>query len=98
MVKNLLVELGLEEMPAYVVTPSMKQLRDKMGAFLTDHRLTFEKIEMFSTPRRLAVRVVGLADKLGLICQDLLDQLCLVPNNSNSLLRLNRTDTAENVL
>ena len=31
MVKNLLVELGLEEMPAYVVTPSMKQLRDKMG-------------------------------------------------------------------
>ena len=42
MVKNLLVELGLEEMPAYVVTPSMKQLRDKMGAFLTDHRLTFE--------------------------------------------------------
>ena len=45
MVKNLLVELGLEEMPAYVVTPSMKQLRDKMGAFLTDHRLTFEKIE-----------------------------------------------------
>ncbi len=51
MVKNLLVELGLEEMPAYVVTPSMKQLRDKMGAFLTDHRLTFEKIEMFSTHR-----------------------------------------------
>ena len=47
MVKNLLVELGLEEMPAYVVTPSMKQLRDKMGAFLTDYRLTFEKIEMF---------------------------------------------------
>ena len=57
MVKNLLVELGLEEMPAYVVTPSMKQLRDKMGAFLTDHRLTFEKIEMFSFR--------GYADKIG---------------------------------
>ncbi|ALD70965.1 glycyl-tRNA synthase subunit beta [Streptococcus gordonii] len=70
MVKNLLVELGLEEMPAYVVTPSMKQLRDKMGAFLTDHRLTFEKIEMFSTPRRLAVRVVGLADKQSNLTED----------------------------
>ena len=70
MVKNLLVELGLEEMPAYVVTPSMKQLRDKMGAFLTDHRLTFEKIEMFSTPRRLAVRVVGLADKQSDLTED----------------------------
>lgn len=70
MVKNLLVELGLEEMPAYVVTPSMKQLRDKMGAFLTDHRLSFEKIEMFSTPRRLAVRVVGLADKQSDLTED----------------------------
>ena len=63
MTKNLLVELGLEEMPAYVVTPSMNQLRDKMAAFLTDNRLTFDKIEMFSTPRRLAVRVSNLSEK-----------------------------------
>ncbi|MGT2749461.1 glycine--tRNA ligase subunit beta [Streptococcus orisasini] len=63
MTKNLLVELGLEEMPAYVVKPSMKQLRQKMGRFLEDNRLSFEKIEMFSTPRRLAVRVVNLADR-----------------------------------
>jgi len=41
-----------------------------MGAFLTDHRLTFEKIEMFSTPRRLAVRVAGLADKQSDLTED----------------------------
>lgn len=29
MAKNLLVELGLEELPAYVVTPSEKQLRSE---------------------------------------------------------------------
>lgn len=63
MTHNLLVELGLEEMPAYVVTPAMKQLGEKMKAFLADNRLTFEDIEVFSTPRRLAVRVKGLADK-----------------------------------
>ncbi|MGT2949410.1 glycine--tRNA ligase subunit beta [Streptococcus devriesei] len=63
MTRNLLVELGLEEMPAYVVKPSMKQLRQKMGQFLEENRLSFEKIEMFSTPRRLAVRVVNLADQ-----------------------------------
>lgn len=63
MVKNLLVELGLEELPAYVVTSSMNQLRDRVETFLTDNRLTFETIETFSTPRRLAVRVVGLADQ-----------------------------------
>ncbi|MGT2888203.1 glycine--tRNA ligase subunit beta [Streptococcus didelphis] len=63
MVKNLLVELGLEELPAYVVTSSEKQLVDKMAAFLTENRLSYDRIEGFSTPRRLALRVLGLADK-----------------------------------
>ena len=62
MAKNLLVELGLEELPAYVVTPSEKQLGDRMAAFLDEKRLAFEGIQTFSTPRRLAVRVTGLAD------------------------------------
>ena len=62
MAKNLLVELGLEELPAYVVTPSEKQLGDRMAAFLNEKRLAFEGIQTFSTPRRLAVRVTGLAD------------------------------------
>lgn len=62
MTKNLLVELGLEELPAYVVTPSERQLGQKMAHFLSENRLSFESIQTFSTPRRLAVRVVGLAD------------------------------------
>ena len=62
MAKNLLVELGLEELPAYVVTSSEKQLGDRMAAFLKEKRLSFEGIQTFSTPRRLAVRVLGLAD------------------------------------
>lgn len=62
MTKNLLVELGLEELPAYVVTQSEQQLGEKMAAFLGDNRLSFESIQTFSTPRRLAVRVNGLAD------------------------------------
>ncbi|MGT2906605.1 glycine--tRNA ligase subunit beta [Streptococcus dentiloxodontae] len=67
---NLLVELGLEELPAYVVTPSEKQLGDKMATFLTDNRLAFESIQTFSTPRRLAVRVCGLADKQDDLTED----------------------------
>lgn len=63
MTKDLLVELGLEELPAYVVTSSQKQLGDKMATFLAANRLAYEAIETFSTPRRLAVRVMGLADK-----------------------------------
>ena len=63
MTKDLLLELGLEELPAYVVTPSEKQLGQKMVKFLEDHRLSFETVQIFSTPRRLAVRVKGLADQ-----------------------------------
>ena len=37
MTKNLLVELGLEELPAYVVTPSEKQLGEKLADFLDEH-------------------------------------------------------------
>ncbi|MGZ7222871.1 glycine--tRNA ligase subunit beta, partial [Streptococcus pyogenes] len=53
---------GLEELPAYVVTPSEQQLGEKMAGFLADNRLSFDSIQTFSTPRRLAVRVTGLAD------------------------------------
>ena len=70
MTKNLLVELGLEELPAYVVTPSEKQLGEKMAAFLDDNRLSYESIQTFSTPRRLAVRVTGLADKQSDLTED----------------------------
>ena len=70
MTKNLLVELGLEELPAYVVTPSEKQLGEKMAAFLKENRLSFEAIQTFSTPRRLAVRVTGLADKQADLTED----------------------------
>lgn len=63
MTKNLLLELGLEELPAYVVTKSEMQLGEKVASFLKENRLSFESIQTFSTPRRLAVRVIGLAEK-----------------------------------
>ncbi|WP_283264235.1 glycine--tRNA ligase subunit beta [Streptococcus dysgalactiae] len=63
MSKNLLIELGLEELPAYVVTPSEKQLGERLATFLTENRLSFEDIQTFSTPRRLAARVIGLANQ-----------------------------------
>lgn len=63
MAKNLLLEIGLEEMPAHVVWPSIKQLEEKISKFLTENSLTFESIESFSTPRRLAIRVTNIPDR-----------------------------------
>jgi glycyl-tRNA synthetase beta chain len=63
MAKNLLFEIGLEEVPAHVVVPSMKQLETKTRQFLIDNRLNFESIQAFSTPRRLAIHVTNLDEK-----------------------------------
>ncbi|HPR81802.1 MAG TPA: glycine--tRNA ligase subunit beta, partial [Enterococcus sp.] len=63
MAKNLLFEVGLEEVPAHVVVPSMKQLETKTRQFLIDNRLNFESIQAFSTPRRLAIYVTNLDEK-----------------------------------
>ena len=63
MAQNLLLEIGLEELPAHVVTPSMKQLQEKTAAFLDAHALPYTAIEAYSTPRRLAVYVTGIPEK-----------------------------------
>ena len=63
MAKDLLLEIGLEEMPAHVVTNSMQQLEQKVSEFLATEKLTFSSIKSFSTPRRLAVLVSEVAEK-----------------------------------
>ncbi|MDR0846344.1 MAG: glycine--tRNA ligase subunit beta [Lactobacillales bacterium] len=60
---NFLFEIGLEELPAHVVSPSAYQLREKFAKFLAENNLDFADIDVFATPRRLAVRVNGLSDK-----------------------------------
>lgn len=63
MAKDLLLEIGLEEMPAHVVTPSRVQLEAKIIKFLDENNLTYESVQAFSTPRRLAVRVTQIPDQ-----------------------------------
>ena len=63
MAKDLLLEIGLEEMPAHVVTPSMKQLEEKTAKFLDENQLTYDTIETFTTPRRLAIKVTNKKSK-----------------------------------
>lgn len=58
-----LLEVGVEEMPAHVVTPSIHQLKQRVSKFLDDERLTYGEIKEYSTPRRLALLISDLADK-----------------------------------
>ncbi|WP_204122807.1 glycine--tRNA ligase subunit beta [Lacticaseibacillus mingshuiensis] len=63
MTHDYLLEIGLEDMPAHVVTPSLAQFKTKTAAFLKENHLTFGAITSFATPRRLALLVHDLADK-----------------------------------
>lgn len=63
MAKDLLLEIGLEEMPAHVVTPSRIQLEEKVIKFLDEHHLDYETVQSFATPRRLAVKVTTIPEK-----------------------------------
>lgn len=62
MAHNFLLEIGLEEIPAHVVTPSIDQLAKRVGKFLDDERISYGEIKKFSTPRRLALQILDLAD------------------------------------
>ena len=63
MSQTVLLEIGLEEMPAKYVRSSSIQLKEKMAAFLEANRIGFDAIEMYATPRRLAVIASGVSDK-----------------------------------
>ena len=60
--RDMLLEIGLEEMPARFVTDSMNQLGSKVEEFLQEQKVSYEGIKLYSTPRRLAVLVQGLAE------------------------------------
>ena len=63
MANTYLLEVGVEEMPAHVVTPSIKQLHKRVADYLKDERISFDEIKEYATPRRLALLISGLADK-----------------------------------
>lgn len=58
---NVLIEIGLEEMPARFVKDSMNQFKLKTEAWLNENRINFDNVFAYSTPRRLAVLVENVA-------------------------------------
>ena len=59
--KDILLEIGLEELPARYVTDSMNQLADKVGNWLETMKINYRELKAFSTPRRLAVLVLDVS-------------------------------------
>lgn len=62
MAKDLLFEIGAEEIPAGFMSNILGQLKQLAETKLNDAHLPFESIATYGTPRRLALIVKGLAD------------------------------------
>ncbi len=56
-------EIGTEEIPAFDLHAATLQLKELAHAALTDLRIPFEQVDVYSTPRRLIVLASGLAQQ-----------------------------------
>ncbi len=63
MAKDLLFEIGTEELPARFIGPALKELRRLAQEELKALALEFEGLKTLGTPRRLTLYVVGLAER-----------------------------------
>lgn len=70
MAKDLLFEIGTEEIPARFMEPAIKQMRELAEAGLKEHRLAFSGINVYGTPRRLALFVSKLEETQGDLAEE----------------------------
>ncbi|MCU9613909.1 glycine--tRNA ligase subunit beta [Caldibacillus lycopersici] len=60
---DLLLEIGLEEVPARFLTHAMNQLAEKVKQLLTEKNIEFGAVQSYSSPRRLAVLIEDVSEK-----------------------------------
>lgn len=66
-----LLEIGTEELPAKEVKQALVQLKNNAKKLLAEERINYETIQVYSTPRRLALIIDGIAEKQDSIEEEL---------------------------
>ncbi len=61
--KDLLLEIGSEEIPAAFMPSALKELEEEAKKYLQEKRISFEKLTALGTPRRLLLFAQGVAEK-----------------------------------
>lgn len=59
----LLFEIGVEELPARYVNSAMEQLKSNVVKAFNENRITFDEVNVYSTPRRLTVIANNICEK-----------------------------------
>lgn len=67
---SLLVEIGIEELPARFIEPAVKQFGELLKSRLEQERIDFGSVQLYSTPRRLTVMIDQLDQKQADLSQD----------------------------
>ena len=62
MAKDLLFELGTEEIPARFMPGALAQLAENAAKALAEARIGYAEIKTYGTPRRLALIVTSVAE------------------------------------
>ncbi|MGB6127888.1 MAG: glycine--tRNA ligase subunit beta [Psychrilyobacter sp.] len=60
---NILLEIGMEEIPARFLKPALNDLEKNMKIYLKENRIVFEDMKTYGTPRRLILSISNLAEK-----------------------------------
>ena len=61
--RDLLLEIGLEEVPAKFMPPALAELKQMAETQLTEQRIGYDEVITYCTPRRIALVVKNIADK-----------------------------------
>ncbi len=59
---NFLCEIGTEEIPAGYLPPAIESMERAFRKLLGEHRIGFQDISVYATPRRLVILASGLAE------------------------------------
>lgn len=62
MSEPILLEIGVEEIPHKVLTPTLRQLEEKVPLKLSEAGIEFSKVSVYGTPRRLALYIEGVGE------------------------------------
>ncbi len=63
MKKDLLLEIGTEEIPAHAMPNLLREMKHLAGEMLTEQRISYDEIRTLGTPRRMALIVTGAAER-----------------------------------
>jgi len=71
MARDLIFEIGTEEIPARFMNQALEQMATVAGQLLKEHRLPCQKVAAYGTPRRLALYITTLAEEQEELVQEI---------------------------